>query len=590
MRLSKKIFLILLFFPIFCFAQINYEVKFVGIEDKSLLKILMDASDLIGLKDHPPKTINSLKYRADNDIPKLLEILKAFGYYDAKIRSDLEEGKNDIIVYMFISPGPQYLLKSCKIYEAPCDEKKEFDKCLIPLDKLGLQMDKPAIAQDILNSEKSLRFQISKCGYPLFKIDSRSVIVDEKEKAVYLSWCVEPGPISHFGPVTIDGIEGIDKSFVEKKIRWKEHQLYSPLEVKETQLDLLNTNLFSSVNITYPDKLDENGELPITIKLAEALHKNISFGVSWATVDGFGVNYSWQNKNFLRKGQLIALNATLAQRMFLGVITYKIFDFLKPKQDFILQLEGSREKIWPYLAFTYGGISRIDTTLNRRAILSYGLESGYIDVTRSASDGKFVLIGLPLFFKYSTANHILNPTRGYTLMYSPIPYVNVIHDKVAFVKQIFITELYIPTSEREHLVLAFRLQFGSIIGPDVRRLPMTKVFIGGSDDDLRGYRYRTVGPLDANKDVIGGRSAIYFTFEPRIRLTEHIGIVPFTDFGRVTLKQYPTIDGKWYKSVGLGVRYFTIFGPLRLDVGFPLDRRNSIDPAFRIYASVGQTF
>ena len=100
----------------------------------------------------------------------------------------------------------------------------------------------------------------------------------------------------------------------------------------------------------------------------------------------------------------------------------------------------------------------------------------------------------------------------------------------------------------------------------------------------------TVSPLNEHRKPYGGRSAIFLTAETRFRFTETIGIVPFADFGTVTFSELPTVDAKWFKSVGVGLRYFTFFGPLRLDVGFPLDRRKGVDPAFRIYASIGQTF
>ena len=141
----------------------------------------------------------------------------------------------------------------------------------------------------------------------------------------------------------------------------------------------------------------------------------------------------------------------------------------------------------------------------------------------------------------------------------------------------------------EKIVFAWRAVLGSLIGAPLADIPMTKLFFGGSDDDLRGYKYRTVSPTNNKGDPKGGRSAIYLSFEPRLRITQTIGVVPFTDWGVVTTKQYPTPFGKWYKSAGIGFRYYTFFGPMRLDIAFPLNQRK-IDHWFRFYASIGQTF
>jgi translocation and assembly module TamA len=128
------------------------------------------------------------------------------------------------------------------------------------------------------------------------------------------------------------------------------------------------------------------------------------------------------------------------------------------------------------------------------------------------------------------------------------------------------------------------------VGTKQENVPLPVLFLGGSEDDLRGYRYKTVSPLNEDRKPFGGRSAIFLTAEARLRVTETIGVVPFADFGTVAFEQWPQFQAKWFKSVGAGLRYFTFFGPLRFDVGFPLNRRHKVDPAFRIYASIGQTF
>ena len=84
-------------------------------------------------------------------------------------------------------------------------------------------------------------------------------------------------------------------------------------------------------------------------------------------------------------------------------------------------------------------------------------------------------------------------------------------------------------------------------------------------------------------------SCIYYTAEMRFRLSEKIGIVPFFDMGRVEDDRLPTLHGRWLKSLGGGMRYFSFMGPIRFDLGFPLNKR-SFDPNYRLFVSIGQTF
>jgi translocation and assembly module TamA len=583
-----KKFIIVFCIPFYIFS-IEYTVNFSGLKDKMALSAISKTSDLIQLQTHPPKTINALKFRANNDKTNMLKVLKAFGYYDAQITIDLEEENGKIIVNVFISPGAQYFIKDVKIYDDT--EKKELDVCDISLKKLSLPIDSPLITENVIEAQKKLIFLLSTCGYPLAKIKNREVIIDLSKKNASIEWYIDTGPFCKFGATKISGLKNIKQSYIDKKIKWKFNETYNSEKVIDTQQTLLGTNLFTSVAIIHNENIDENNRLKMNIKLTEALHKYFTTGISYATVDGFGASFDWGDNNFRSVGEILALEANVAQRMFLGVATYKKPDFMKPDQDYILRLEASRENIpVVYLAFTYTLANRIDRKFSKRFEASYSLNAEYDEITHSANDGRYALVSLPIHLKFTTTNNLLNPTKGYTIIYRASPYKNFIYTYDWFFKQTLTWNLYMPFEESRTIVLAVRMQFGSIIGPSVYKIPMTKLFLGGSDDDLRGYKYHTVSPLNAQYEPIGGRSAIYFSFEPRIRITQSLGLVPFTDLGVVSFKKLPQINEKWVKSVGLGLRYFSFFGPLRLDIGFPLDRRSQIDPRYKIYVNIGQTF
>jgi len=89
---------------------------------------------------------------------------------------------------------------------------------------------------------------------------------------------------------------------------------------------------------------------------------------------------------------------------------------------------------------------------------------------------------------------------------------------------------------------------------------------------------------------IGGRSIVELSFELRTRITETIGVVAFLDGGAAFESQFPDFSEDLLWGAGVGLRYFTPIGPVRLDVGFPLNRRPGIDDAVQVYVSVGQAF
>lgn len=571
-------------------AAMPYQVNFVGLKDQAVLKSMFDVSDLVLLQDRPPASVNGLRYRVSSDIPALLRVLRAYGYYDATITSDVEPTGESAQVSLFIHPGPQYQIASYQIFHGDCTEPAALPSCnpFTP-ETLGLRLGMPAISTAIVNAELNLLGELARCGYPLATVEKRRVEVDMADKTVHAAACIEEGPLSKFGPISIFGLNTVEPRYVLRRIAWQEGQTYNPDYVEETQKRLLNSDLFSSVLISHDEELDAMGELPMKMRIAEAKHKQLSLGVFYATVDGPGVTFAWTNRNVRGMGETVSLNGDFSQRYLSGKLTYKKPDFLRINQTYRALGEVEREHIHAYIAFSYTFANYIDRKLDNRRHLSLGLEATHYVVSNSASNGSYLLVGLPLFARYTTADDLMNPTRGYTIVYQGTPYQSLWEANQHFYKQRLTTTFYAPLGTKR-VVLATRIQFGSIAGAHQKDVPLPLLFLGGSEDDLRGYRYKTVSPLNTHRKPYGGRSAIFLSFETRLRVTETLGFVPFADMGTVTFQELPQVDAKWYKSVGVGLRYFTFFGPLRADIGFPLDRRHGVDPPFRIYVSIGQTF
>ena len=288
-------------------------------------------------------------------------------------------------------------------------------------------------------------------------------------------------------------------------------------------------------------------------------------------------------------GDILSAKGDVSKRFIAGNITYKKPDFLTFDQTYRALGELSRENIRAYLAFIYRGANYIDRKIDAKTTVSAGMKLEHINVSNSASNGTYLVLGAPLFIRYDNSDNFLDPTQGISIVYSATPYQSLFHSNQHFVKQRLTTCFYAPIATPK-LVLALRVQFGSVAGTDRENIPMTKLFLGGSENELRGYRYKTVSPLNHHRKPYGGRSAVYATAEIRLKLTKTIGLVPFADFGTVTFFSGSQFHGQMVQSGRRRPPLFFFFGPLRFDIGFPLDKRKGVDPNFQIYASVGQAF
>lgn len=590
--------LLCILFPISIWAtKLQYEVRFSGLENPNVLQDLKNASDLVSLADRPPATVNGLQFRAAADIPNLLEVMRAYAYYDAVISYKIIADEGKYFVELSIQSGERYTLGSYEIFHGDCSDNSPIPRCPdLTACHLGLKIGEAIDSTSIINAETALLTQLARCGFPLAYIDKRKVIVDMAEKKVDAAVCVQEGPLSHFGPITFFGLKSVSPRFIERKIAWKEGEVFNLDLIDETQNRLLKSDLFSSVLITHAEELDSVGELSMKVRLSEAKHRSIALGLFYATVDGPGGSICWTNRNLRGMGEFLSIEGNASKRFVAGTLTYRKSDFFSIDQTFSALGQASRENIVAYRAFSYLESNRIEKQINPRFLISIGLKGEYINVHKSVNNGHFFVLGLPLYGKYSTIDAPLDPTKGFTISYSATPYQSTNLGSIHYVKQKLTGNFYIPFAENRKAVFAWHVQLGSVAGARQKDIPIPKLFLGGSEDDLRGYGYKTVSPLGRRKGKLdkdhprGGRSAIFTSVELRFRVTKSIGIVPFADFGTVTTHEYPTVNTKWYKSVGGGLRYFTFFGPLRLDVGFPIDRRKNLDTWGKVYASIGQCF
>ncbi len=587
----RHLFFILLCFPLLLWAKaIDYSVKFKGLCDQAALKKVKAISQLATLKKRPPSSINALRYRAESDRPVMLRMLHSMGYYDAQIEISMDDRPKKVAVLITITPGPLYRIGDFDIEIYSQSKTNPVDCIQLTKDQLGLKKGSAAESERVLFATQRLLLYLSQCGYPLAKVEKRTITVNGKTKQLNGKIVVDAGSLSHFGPVDIEGLTDVYPELIEQKIAWKEGDRYNSALVEQTYQSLMDTQLFGSVLIT-PDEEDlEQGTLPIRIELAESKHRSLNVGVSYQTFFGPGITFGWEDRNLFNMGRRFTLQGDITKRSHQGYALMLIPDIGEKGQDMIFQAVAFHESIKAYDQQSYYYVNRFEKRVGKRGSFSAGGKIEHVDVSDSVDNGSFMLLEVPLYTRWSWANSLLNPTNGATIEYSTSPTINFTESNSVYWAQKGVFSWYYPFTKSDVFVLAQKLTLESILSDSLGVVPVPKRIFGGSEEDLRGYRYKTVSPLAPDGQPIGGRSAIFYSLETRFRVSSIFGLVPFFDIGNVQENVIPTFSGKWLKSVGLGIRYFSFMGPFRLDIGFPLNRRPGLDPRYRILVSIGQAF
>jgi len=217
------------------------------------------------------------------------------------------------------------------------------------------------------------------------------------------------------------------------------------------------------------------------------------------------------------------------------------------------------------------------------------IERGVFSSAGIKDTKRFVIGALPLALGYDASDNLLDPTRGFRLSAHVSPEISFHGGHRTYVRAQFDASAYHPVSD--NVVVAGRVRLGTISGAALFDLAPSRRFYSGGGGSVRGYGYQQLGPKDQDGDPIGGRGIAEFGLETRIRLKQlggNFGIVPFFDGGSLTSKAFPDFRN-WRYAAGIGARYYSSFGPIRVDFGVPLNRQKGDGP-FAVTVSLGQAF
>ncbi|MBT5435519.1 MAG: BamA/TamA family outer membrane protein [Rhodospirillaceae bacterium] len=567
----------------------TYEVA-INVPDVDGVKALIFASSqLITLENTPPDSANGLQRRIESDVDSFRAVMRSNGYYDPDIRSSLEGDAPPYKVDISIAPGPRYTLAEFDIVflgGLPDDSAR------VPtLADGGITLGDAAVADGIAAADSTLVRWLKNRGFPFAKVVDRLALADHLDRTVWIQLTLETGPLVTFGALETEGLVDVMPAVITTNITWQEGDDYSQGKVNEMRNRLLDANVFESVSIRPEGDADgPAGARTMMVKVAESQFRSISAGLKYSTDLGPELNFDWEHRNFFGEAEVLGLRTTIGTERQRLDSSLRIPDFKRRDQDLVIRANLVNEEFDAYTQT--GAISSVvlEWPVNDNLRTSWGVATDFLEIDDNEDADRSYLLGLPVIYSWDDTDSLLDPTRGFRVEFRVTPWVGQFGEPVSFLNTSIKGSTYLSMIEDERLVLAVRGEFGTIFGEDLNNIPSNRRFYAGGGGSIRGYEFQKAGPLDNENDPTGGRSLAVFGAELRIKITEDIGIVPFYEGGSVFTGQLPDANDQLFWATGLGLRYYTAIGPVRFDVGIPLDRRDDIDDPFQIYVSLGQAF
>lgn len=564
-----------------------YDVEIAGVE-RSLRRLMEESSQLIKLQGRAPETDAGYQRRIDGDLERFEDILRSSGYYAASFDHGIRRDDGTVTVVIRVKPGPSYVLSA---FDVEYVGKEADAPPTTPLPRaLGLEMWRRAKAAEIVAAERRLLKDFGRQGRPLARVMDRRVTVDHLARTVNVQLAVAPGPMARFGPVTFAGLESVDEDYVRSLIPWSRGDPYDGERLDLLKTRLLRGDLFSAVVTENAATLDVKGELPLKVTVVEGPPRSIGAGVKYSTGDGLAGELSWEHRNVFGANEDLKVSLEAGRITQQAKVAFRKPDFREPGLDLITsgKLIRVHSDAFDELGAEVVGGARLPLGGGWRAAADGSLEISRLtdnDGTRTSR-----LFGIPLSLRYDGTDSQWRPTGGVRLKLSMTPYAGEFDTMTTFLVNRIDGNAFASLDRNKRFVLAGRASIGSIAGESRRDVPSNKRFYAGGDGSIRGYKFQRVGPLDEDGDPIGGRSLFLAGAELRAIVWRSLSVVPFFEGGNVYENEIPDFSREPRWAAGIGLRHHTLFGPVRLDFAFPINRRDEVDNPFEFYISVGQAF
>jgi translocation and assembly module TamA len=578
-------------------GDIRYTVEVEGLQalgnSEDLIEAFRQQSTLEAERKDPANAAQ-IGRRASADADLLTELLRSQGYYDAAVDARTERSGGGLLVILAAQPGEQYRFAAV---ELPGLQAAGADAAKLR-DAFGVKEGDPVIAADVIAGGLALTHALGEEGFAQARLGEQDIEVNHVTHLATLTLPVNPGPVARFGSIRVSGKPPFSARHVATIARFKRGDPFRRSEVDDLRRALIATTLVAVADIKV---VPVNGgrTVDLDVRLEPAPSHTIAGELGYGTGQGARIEASWADRNFLNPEGALTLRGILGTTEQLAAVQFRRSNFMQRDQVLNLQFSASHQQFDAYEARTVllsGYLERQSNFIwQKKWTWTYGPELLATDERgvfgpSGLKDTRTFLIGaLPVSLGYDGSDSLLDPTRGFRLRGWISPEYSPHGGRFTYARTQVDASAYRPIAD--NVVVAGRIRLGTIFGAGAFDIAPSRRFYSGGGGSVRGYGYQQLGPKDMDGDPIGGRGLAEFSLESRIRLKQfggNFGVVPFIDGGSLTTEVLPDFTS-WRFAAGLGVRYYSSFGPIRVDVGIPLDRQKGDGP-FAVTVSLGQAF
>lgn len=569
---------------------VAYDVVLEGSPSKKVGELAGHTLLTYRFKDDGAPSTHFLLRRAKEDEARLVTILRSLGHHAASASARLEGTAGRPAVTFSIEAGPVFTLSE-HAFLLEGDDTGEPPS--LNARRLGSPVGSRALSAPIVDAERAAVEALHRQGFPYAGFVKRSGTANPETATLTVASTLDTGPACVYGPVVFAGLTTVADDYLLTYLPWEPGQPVDTEALTEYQRRLASTDLFKSVSVRIPETAprDEGScALPVQVSLGEGPRRRIGGGLRYDTDAGPSARAGFRHRNLLGANEILLLSGEggrVEQR--LGVELRKP-QYRRPGQELRTSLIVEQKEEEAFEALTGTGFLGLSRRLDRKWEAGAGAEVELGTVRDDGAEVETRLAAAPVFAAYDDTGDLLDPQRGRRLRLEAAPHAGLLDGSGTYFLTLDATaSAYSRLDQTARYVAAARGRGAMIVSERLDSVPANRRLYAGGGESVRGYGRYAIGPLDADDKPVGGRLALEAEGELRLRFNDSLGAVGFVAAGAVSRN----IDGHVFDGVqwaaGLGLRYFSAAGPIRLDVAAPLNPR-PVDDDFHLYLSMGQAF
>jgi outer membrane protein assembly complex protein YaeT len=431
--------------------------------------------------------------------------------------------------------------------------------------------------------------------------------IDKDARSATLTFTADPGDVYRFGGVQIEGDTDVSQKLIRGQIQFRRGELFALSKVYATQRRLYQLNLFQRVQVQPQYETPAGDSLPVVVRVTDAKEHLVRLGVGYGSEELLRASASWLDRNFLggARQARVAGEYSKLRRLLSASLTQPnvLIDDLSATAGLFF----SHEVEETYTLRRTGGTGRVNHELSPSVRTFYGYnierdtftEIDSLDVVEALVGEQFLNPSTLSYLEFGTlvdtSDDIFAPTEGNTMNLNYHLALTSLTGDYQYHRLTLLATHY--QQIRPGWVLALKVLPGVIrtfgeaatAGDSVIGVPLFERLFAGGSTSVRGYQRRELGPQDADGDPVGGEALLETSVELRYPLFGKFRGVAFVDAGNVwrTTEEIELSELRY--TPGVGVRYDTPIGPVRLDTGFKT-RGGDPGPALVLHFSVGNAF